>query len=56
MTINKNVERYLWISAVLFITYLLLSSYVVSGNLLELIYLILLYAFIVIVKIISSKE
>ena len=39
MTTNKNVERYLWISSVMFVTYLLLSSFIVSKNLLELGYL-----------------
>jgi len=56
MTTNKNVERYLWVSAVVFITYLFLGSFIVSGNLLELIYLIILYAFIIVVKIVSNKE
>ena len=56
MTTNKNVERYLWISAVMFVTYLLLGSFVVSGNLLELVYLIILYAFIIVFKVVNNKE
>ena len=55
MTTNKNVERYLWISAVSFITFLLLGSFILSRNLLELAYLIILYAFLIVVKIVSSK-
>ena len=56
MTTNENVEKYLWISAVSFITFLLLGSFILSRNLLELAYLIVLYAFLIIIKIVSSKE
>jgi len=56
MSNNKNVERYLWISAVMFVTYLLLGSFIVSKNFLELLYLITLYAFIICAKIIGNKE
>ena len=56
MTTNKNFEKYLWISAVTFVTYLLLGSFIVSGNLLELGYLIILYVFIISIKIVSKKE
>lgn len=55
MANNKNVERYLWISAVMFVTYLLLGSFIVSKNLLDLFYLIILYVFIIIVKIVDKK-
>ena len=56
MTTDKNVERYLWILAVSFITFLLLGSFILSRNLFELAYLIILYIFIVVVKLISTKE
>lgn len=56
MTTNKNVERYLWISAVMFVTYLLLGSFIVSKNLLELGYLVVLYTFIIIAKIMKNKK
>ena len=56
MTIEKNVERYLWILAVSFITFLLLGSFILSRNLLELAYLIILYAFLIVIKIVSGKE
>ena len=56
MTNNKNVERYLWISVVIFVTYLLLSSFILSKNLLELVYLIVLYTFIIVIKIIENKK
>ena len=56
MTTNKNVERYLWISSVMFVTYLLLSSFIVSKNLLELGYLFVLYTIIIIAKIIDNRK
>ena len=46
MTTNKNVEKYLWITAVMFVTYLLLGSFIVSKNYIELLYLVVLYGFI----------
>lgn len=46
MITNKNREKYLVISAIVFITYLLLGSFVVSKNILELIYLVVFYVFI----------
>lgn len=56
MTNNKNVERYLWISAVVFVTYLLLGSFIVSKNFLDLAYLIILYVFIIFIKIADKKK
>lgn len=56
MTTNKNVERYLWISSVMFVTYLLLSSFIVSKNYLELGYLVVLYIFIIVGKIIEKRK
>ena len=56
MTTNKNVERYLWILVVLFVTYLLLGSFIVSKNYLELGYLIVLYIFIFINKIFCKNK
>ena len=48
MITNKRLEKYLLISAIAFITYLLLGSFVVSGNFFELGYLIVFYVFILI--------
>lgn len=45
MSTNKNIEKCLWIFAVAFITYLLLGSFVVSKDLLDLGYLVVLYLF-----------
>lgn len=56
MTNNKNVERYLWISAVMFVTYLLLGSFIVGKNYLDLMYLIVLYGFILYAKILNRKK
>jgi len=56
MTNNKNVEMYLWISAVVFVTYLLLSSFIVSKNYLELGYLIVFYGFLITARIINKKK
>lgn len=56
MTTSKNIEKYLWISAVMFVTYLFLGSFIVSKNFYELVYLIILYSFIGIVKIINRKK
>ena len=56
MSNNKNVERYLWISAVMFVTYLLLGSFIVSKNYLELGYLITLYVFLIIDKLSNRKK
>ena len=56
MTTNKNVERYLWISSVMFVTYLLLSSFIVSKNYLELGYLVVLYTSIIIGKILDNRK
>ena len=54
MTNNKNVEKYLWITAVVFVTYLLLGSFVVSKNFFELGYLVIFYMFII-VRIVFCK-
>ena len=54
MITNKKSEKYLLISAIAFITYLLLGSFVVSGNFLELGYLIIFYMFII-VRIVFCK-
>lgn len=56
MTTNKGVEKYLWVSAVLFVTYLFIGSFIVSKNFFDLGYLIILYLFIFINKFISRKK
>ena len=51
MTIEKNIEKYLWITAVTFITYLLLGSFVISKDLTELAYLVFLYVTMIFIKV-----
>jgi hypothetical protein len=53
MITNKS-EKYLLISAIAFITYLLLGSFVVSRNFFELGYLVIFYMFII-VRIVFCK-
>ena len=50
MTINKNVEKVLWMFSVMFITYLLVGSFIVSRNILDIVYLVILYATMIIIK------
>ncbi len=56
MTTDKSIEKYLWMSVVMFLTYLFLGSFIVSYDLLDLAYLLILYLFIGIVKIINKKK
>lgn len=56
MTTNKNIEKYLWTLTVLFITYLLVGSFIESSNFLDLAYLFILYFSLFRVKIISKNK
>jgi len=56
MTTNKSIEKYLWIAAVMFVTYLFLGSFIVSKDFFDLGYLIVLYIFIFAAKIINRKK
>lgn len=56
MTKDKSISKYLWITAVIFVTYLFVGSFMVSRNILELIYLIILYSVIIIVKLLDKIE
>ena len=51
MTTDKNIEKYLWILTVLFVTYLFLGSFIVSKDFSALIYLIILYSSIILIKV-----
>lgn len=55
MITNKNVDKYLWLTSLVFITYLFIGSFIVSKNWLDLGYLIILYTSIVIVRISRNK-
>ena len=50
MTINKNVEKVLWMFSVMFITYLLVGSFIVSRNILDIVYLVILYTSMIVIK------
>ena len=56
MITNKNLKKYLWISTILFITYLLLGSFIVSKDLLDLGYLVVLYLFLLSNKFLNKKN
>ena len=48
---ENSIGKYLWMSVVMFVTYLFLGSFIISKNLFDIIYLAVLYFFIVISKI-----
>ena len=56
MTINKNVEKVLWMFSVMFITYLLVGSFIVSRNILDIVYLVILYATMIIIKFANRSQ
>ena len=56
METEEKYEKYLLLLALAFITYLLLGSFVVSRDYLDIVYLITLYAFLIIGKIRSRSE
>ena len=54
--ITNNVEKCLWVTAVLFVTYLFLGSFIVSKDYSDLLYLIILYSTLIFTKFRSGKE
>ena len=56
METEEKYEKYLLLLALAFITYLLIGSFVVSRDYLDIVYLITLYAFLIIGKIRSRSE
>ena len=56
METYKNNEKYLLLLALVFITFLLIGSFIVSRDYLDIIYLVTLYTFLIIGKIKSKKE
>lgn len=56
MITSKNVDKYLWITSLIFITYLFIGSFIVSRDWLDLGYLIILYSFIVAVRLTSKNK
>lgn len=56
METYENCEKYLLLLALVFITFLLIGSFIVSNNYLDVVYLITLYTFLIIGKIKSKSE
>lgn len=54
-TYNK-CEKYLMLLALVFITFLLIGSFIMSKDYLDIVYLITLYTFLIIGKIKSKSE
>ena len=56
METYDKCEKYLLLLALIFVTFLLIGSFIVSGNYIDIIYLVTLYAFLIIGKIKSKDE
>lgn len=56
MKIEENCEKYLWILTVVFVTFLLIGSFTVSGNYMELAYVFLLNVFNLYIVISNRKK
>lgn len=53
---ENSVGKYLWMSVVMFVTYLFLGSFIVSRNIFDVLYLIILYSSIIAVSFINKKN
>lgn len=56
METYDKCEKYLLLLALIFVTFLLIGSFIVSKDYLDIVYLITLYTFLIIGKIKSKKE
>ena len=56
METYDKCEKYLMLLALVFITFLLIGSFIVSGNYIDIVYLVTLYTFLIIGKIKSKDE
>ncbi len=56
METYDKCEKYLLLLALVFISFLLIGSFIVSRDYLDIVYLITLYTFLIIGKIKSKKE
>jgi len=54
--INNDTGKYLYRLSVVFISYLLVGSFVFSRDYIELVYLIVLYVSIIILKLLHNKN
>lgn len=55
MTTNNDTAKYLWMLSVVFISYLLIGSFIVSRDYFELTYLLILYASIIVTKLLHKR-
>lgn len=56
MNTNNNIGKHLWWLSVVFISYLLIGSFIISRDIVELIYLLTLYAFLIVDKILEVRK
>ena len=56
MTTESNAGKCVWCLSVVFISYLLIGSFIVSRDILELVYLIILYSCLIIQKVLNKKN
>lgn len=56
MTTFKNAEKCLWMCVVILVTYLFVGSFIASKNFYDLMYLFILYAFLIIVRVYEKKD
>lgn len=56
METYDKCEKYLMLLALIFVTFLLVGSFIVSGNFIDIVYLVTLYTFLIIGKIKSKDE
>ena len=54
--LEKSTMQLLWRVSVVFITYLLLGSFIISNDLFDLAYLIIFYVFIITANIVDKKD
>ena len=54
--LEKSTMQLLWRVSVVFITYLLLGSFIISNDLCDLAYLIIFYGFIITANIVDKKD
>lgn len=56
MGTEEKCEKYLLLLALIFVTFLLIGSIIVSGSYIDVIYLVVLYIFLIIGKIKNKDE
>ena len=56
METYDKCEKYLMLLALIFVSFLLIGSFIVSGNYIDIIYLVTLYTFLAVGRIKSKNE